>query len=575
MNDGRMSRGRRPLMLAIGLAALFGLAELPFASFMADDLIQLGFLEGVSPATWIGPLELYTISDGEPAHMQVMKDAGAFPWFFDPDFKMAFARPLSSALLAADHALFGLHPLGYRVHGALWFVVLVAGLGVLLRRALPGPVGALALLIFTISGIHGVLAWTATRHIVIAGALGLLALGWHVRWREQGWRPGAALAVAGFALSLGASEAAVGVLAYLAAYELLAGPGGWRRRLTALLPVGLLFVAYLVLYRVLDLGASGGSGYLDPLREPLSYAVHLPGRLLFLLGAMVLGGNADLWVLRPDLRPALVVVGAVAAAGLGGLLLATRPAADAPHRRGARWLIAGALLSALPFTGTPIGSRCLVVPLLGGSVAIALVLHGWWTALRARPGITNRLLGAACVLLALLHLGLAPLARLAAPPLLREMMVTRLATAMETLDLDEGQLAAQTVILPAAPDIAIGFHSYFHRSLAGLPMPARWRALSWAPTDHRLHRTADDTFELEMVDGAMEGSHLEAGQILILDGLTATVLELGDIGPSRVRFQLDRSLDDPDVVLLEWRDGGLRRFQPPAAGSFVLLPRAP
>jgi len=44
-----------------------------------------------------------------------MKDAGAFPWFFDPQFRMDFFRPLSSALLAADHAIFGLNPVGYRL----------------------------------------------------------------------------------------------------------------------------------------------------------------------------------------------------------------------------------------------------------------------------------------------------------------------------------------------------------------------------------------------------------------------------------------------------------------------------
>ncbi len=192
------SRGSyRAVVVAVVIAAVLGLAELPFACFMADDLIQLGILEGVSPNTWTGPLELYTLSDGDPEHVRVMKDTGAFPWFFDPQFKVAFCRPLSSGLLALDHAVFGLWPGGYRLHGALWFVALVAGLGLLLRRLLAGSLGALALTLFTISGIHGILSWTATRHIVIAGALGMLALVAHIRWREDGWRPGLALAPAG------------------------------------------------------------------------------------------------------------------------------------------------------------------------------------------------------------------------------------------------------------------------------------------------------------------------------------------------------------------------------------------
>src|SRR5439155_1273158 len=98
------------------------LAALPFAAFMADDLFQLGALEGVSPCTWLGAWRLYTISDGVPEHVRAMQDAGAFPWFFGPDFNMAFFRPLSSALLAADHAVWGLWPVGYRFQGACWFI---------------------------------------------------------------------------------------------------------------------------------------------------------------------------------------------------------------------------------------------------------------------------------------------------------------------------------------------------------------------------------------------------------------------------------------------------------------------
>jgi hypothetical protein len=59
----------RPLVAAVLLAVLLGLAELPFAAFMADDFIQLDELEGVSPCTWLGPLQLYTISGGRLRHI--------------------------------------------------------------------------------------------------------------------------------------------------------------------------------------------------------------------------------------------------------------------------------------------------------------------------------------------------------------------------------------------------------------------------------------------------------------------------------------------------------------------------
>lgn len=567
---------RRPLVIALTLAAVFGLAELPFASFMADDLIQLGVLEGVSPDTWTGPLQLYTISDGEPDHILAMKQAGGFPWFFDPYFKMAFFRPLSSGLLALDHAFFGLHPVGYRVHGALWFTVLVAGLGLLLRRVLPGPVGTLALVLFTISGIHGVLAWTATRHIVIAAALGVWALLMHVRWRQEGWRPGAALSVAGFALALCASEAAVAVVAYLVAYEALGLPGGTpRRRALALLPVGALVTAYLVAYSLLDLGSAGGSGYVNPLGDLSAFLFLIPGRLTFLLGAMVLGGNADVWVLRPDLRTPLIAIGAVAV-GLAALLLRVVWARmSSTEHRSVTWLIAGGVAAAVPFVGTPIGSRCLVIPLIGGAVAIAVVLHRWWRVLRRRPGLPNRLLGALCIVLALIHLVLAPIQRLAAAPMLQQLMVTRLATAMDEAELGDGDLSDVRVIVLAAPDIAVGFHAFFYRALHRMPMPQSWWALSWAPCDHRFHRTADDTLEMELVDGSMEGSHLHTGKVIELDGMRAEVLQMGRIGPSRVEFTFDVPLDDPSLRLLAWGEGRLKAVTPPPVGESILVPWEP
>jgi hypothetical protein len=460
---------------------------------------------------------------------------------------------------------------GYRLHGALWFVLLAVGVAGLFRRALPGPVGVLALIVFTISGIHGILSWTATRHIVIAAALGVLAVGAHMRWREQDWRPGLPLALVEFALALAASEAALGVLAYLLAYEALGAPGRLRRRVVALLPISGLVVIYLGLYVALGLGSPGSGVYFDPLHEPLRFAVELPGRLAFLLGAMCLGGGADLWVLRPDLRPGLMGLGAAVLVVMALLLRAVWPTLTDAERRPVRWLIAGAALSAIPFAGTPIGSRCLVIPLIGGAVAFAVVIQRWWTVLRRPPRTGRHLLRVACVVLAVIHLGLAPLSRLATPALLREMMSTRVATAMEEAELDAASLAGQTVVLLHAPDIAVGFHSFFYRRLHRMPMPDRWRALSWAPHAHRFHRTGADTLEMEIVDGSIEARHLRVGDVVEIDGLWATVLETGRSGPSRVEFRFDRPVDDPTMVLLAWRDGRLQRVAPPVLGESLLL----
>jgi hypothetical protein len=568
-----LTRGStRPVVVAVLLAMLLGLAELPFASFMADDLIQLGALEQVSPCSWIGPLNLYTISDGARDHVRAMKDVGAFPWFFDDGFAMVFFRPLSSALLALDHALFGLHPIGYRVHGQLWFLLLVLALGALLQQVLPKRLGSLALLVFTISGIHGTMSWTATRHIVIAAALGVLGLACHVGWRAAGWRPGRLLSVVALALALTASEAAVGVIGYLLAYELLGAAGPRRDRLKACLPVAAIALVYLASYRLLGFGASGGSGYINPLAEPLAFAVELPGRLVFLAGSVVMGGNADLWVLRPGLRPMLMVAGTAAVLMLTLLVRAVWPATAAREQRAVRWLLAGALASALPFLGTPIGSRCLLLPMVGGAAAIALVLERWWVVLRRSPDVRNRLVGVACTVLALIHLVIAPIQRVSSPFLLRTMMFERLATAMTQAELDEEKLAAQTVVIVAAPDIVIGFHSFFYRTLYRMPMPSAWRVLSWGAQTHRFTRTAVDTLEMELVGGALAGAHLNKGAVFEVNGMRARVLDASRAGATRVELRFDRSLDDPSLYLMAWQHGRLRHVPPPQLGQVLIVP---
>ena len=203
-------------------------------------------------------------------------------------------------------------------------------------------------------------------------------------------------------------------------------------------------------------------------------------------------------------------------------------------------------------------------------MAIALVIERWWSALRRRPGMAYRLVGAGAVLLAVVH-GLGPIGRLAGPPVLRRMLHERLAVAMDEVELDAEHLASQDVIVVRAPDFIVGLHAFFFRRLYRMPMPRSWRTLSWAPSSHRLTRTAADTFELEIAAADIEAPPIDAGDEVTLDGMRATVLAHGGGGPSRVRFQFDRPLDDDRLWFLAWRDGRLRRVVVPPIGREIVL----
>lgn len=553
------------------LLIIIFLLELNFSSFMADDFIQLGVLERVTPCTWLTPFNLYTIADGNPEHMGIMKNAGAFPWFFSPNFKMAFFRPLSSILLAMDHALFGLKPLGYRLHSLIWFLLLLAGFWWLLRQILPNKLWTLALVVFAMSGIHGILGWIATRHIIVAAALGLLGLVCHIRWRENDWQPGRFLSIIGFALSLMAGEAAIGIFAYLLAYEVFRASGDWRVRIRTAWPVTMAILIYFVFYRLMNLGAGKGSEYINPLQEPITFLIQLPGRFIFLVGSLLMGGNADLWVLRPHLRNGMIAAGAIVLFIFILVFRTTWKAVSAPERKNIGWLLAGSAASALPFIGTPIGSRCLVIPFLGGAVIIAFLIQNGWSRLRRQPGLVPRLCSGACAFLALIHLLIAPVQRLATPLLLKQMMFDRLATAMNEAEFGREPLASRTVIILTAPDLVIGLHSYFYRTLYRLPMPAVWRVLSWAPYTHRFQRSAMDTLVMELPKGEVHAPFFKMHDAVALKGMRVTVLAMNKNGQTRVEFRFDRPLDDPRFCFMAWQNGRLRQVKLPSLGGSLTL----
>jgi hypothetical protein len=275
---------------------------------------------------------------------------------------------------------------------------------------------------------------------------------------------------------------------------------------------------------------------------------------------MVAGGSADLWIIRPDLQPVLVSAAAALVAGFAWLFRAAWSDASDAERREGRWLVAGAIASAVAFVGAPLGSRCLVLPMLGGSVAVALVLHHGWRSRWSGP------LVAGVVAVAIVHLALAPLGRLCAPYLMRRMMSDRLEAAVADAPLDDAHLSGQRVVVLHAPDFIIGLHVAAVRALRRQPMPRSWRLLSWAPYPYRFTRTAPDTLELALTGGSITAPDLQLGDVVALDGMRATVLAADGRGPSRVAFQFDRPLDDPTLWFLTWRDDHLEHIVPPPVG---------
>ncbi len=574
-----------PRVLWLSLLAAFVLA-LPsvWMGFMSDDYTHLLLLEGF-PALG-SRYDLFRFAGGDVEGLKRMMQEGPYPWWTLPELKLAFWRPLSSALAVLDHRLFGRTPEFWHLHSLVWVLGVVALFGALLRRFLPGAVGALALLLFAIDDARVMpTAWIANRNAFVAAAPALLGLWMHLEWREARRAWALPVSLAGFALGLMGGESALGLLAYVLAYELLGARGSVAERLRGLAPVAVLGLAYLVFYKVSGYGAFGSGSYVDPVGETGRFLVTAAGRIPALLGGLLVGVPAELWVAGPAVRPVLVGVGLLGVGLVALLVRAAWPGLTEDERRHCRWLFAGAFLSLLPGAAVFPSNRLLLVPGLGSAVAVAVVLvharrewvRGW------RP----KGLMAGAAVLTLVHLVL--------PPLLWPAFLFGLNTLnargdamlqVTRRELDEARLPGQRVVTLAVPEPLSAMYAPIILAAQGMPKPRAWWTLTLSPEPHVFTRTGPAAFELALTQGRFLTSEFEhlfrgpthplpQGAKVDLGGLRVTVLEADAGGPTRVGFELDTPLEDPSLVLLHWRDGALRRFTAPSEGARISLTGTP
>jgi hypothetical protein len=566
-----------PMLLASLIVSATGLGF----GFFLDDHLHILTIDG--HLDFGAPFDLFRFGTGNPEENLNHIHLGPKPWYSALEFKAHFMRPLSCATMVLDRRLFGEHAVFYHAHSMIWYLALVFAAGLLLRRVLPGSLGALTLLLFAIDEAHWFPAvWWSNRNATIAATFALFGLLAHIRAREDGWWRGHPLAILCFALGLLAGETALGIFGYLAAYECFAAPGGPRRRIMALIPAGLLALVYAITYKTLGYGAGASGIYFDPIGAWPQFLLHAPGRFLLLFGTQFFSLPVDLAILAPHIKLPLMMGGLLTVPLLLlGLRLAWRHL-DSTERRVLTWLATGAGLAVLPVLSTFASGRLLTLPSLGGAVIIAtLIRHGW--RMRGDGAISPRrwpvLLGAG---LAVLHLVLAPLAW----PL--QTATLRFASkAAEQVILDapiaEETAAQQEVVVVNAENPIFGFYPIIIRMRYDRPIPQTWRTLSVAPCDHYIHRTAPDTIEISlaapvpMTDFELLVSDPEdppqAGDIVTLDGLEIEVLETYGLRVTRFACRFDAPLEDPRYLFLALGKDGLRPMTLPSPGETILLTR--
>jgi len=529
-------------------------------------------------------------------NLALLKKYGAMPWWTYDGLRVRLWRPLSSLTHWLDYRLLGGSTVWMHAHNLVWLAGAVFLVGVLHRRlTVPASVAALAALMYVLDDFSYFPAmWIANRNIFISLVFGLLCLLWHDRWRRAGQIWAGAASVVCLAGALFSAEAGVATCAYLFAYAVVLDKGGKLQRSLSLAPAAVVSVGWRIVYNLSGHGASGGSFYLDPSREPLQYARAIVLRGPILVLRQWSGIPADIYSYISDsARLVLWLAAAILAAGVLVLLLPLLRA-----NRVARFWAVGMHLSVLPVCATMPMNRNLLFAGIGAYGVIALFVagfvagEGWIPRAAGRRALTRVL----CIIFVLAHVPCALVSRVAAP-VTTSKIVEELKETMDAEPPDD--LAGRELVVVNAPNPASFFYIPFQRAYEGRALPRAIRVLAPAFGPIEIVRQDDKTLTLKALAGnllscrpsrgfnlhisylfealsAVQGraEGLRLGQVVNLPGMSVEILEVdAQSMPMAVRFRFAVSLDHDSLVWLwwSWKKDRYLPFEVPAVGERLTI----
>jgi hypothetical protein len=567
------------IVIAIGLTLA---APALTADFTADDHLHrlLARPDPGIPGLHARPLDLFVFANGDPADMLQMRDAGMFPWWVDPELKLSFLRPLSSATHALDHALWPDSAPAQLAHNLLWHALALVAVWLVFRRFLARRwLAVLALALFAFDDARGpVVGWIANRNALVALVFAVPVLLAHDRWRREGWTRGRYLAPLAFAVALGAGESALAILAYVAAHALWLDRAPLRHRALALAPYVVVVVIWRVIYAHLGYGVAGSGIYLDPGADPGGFLVEAATRLPFLL----LGQLALPWSDFASFYPVIGVVTVMLVVALATLTAISLACARLLRRdANARFFATGMLLAAVPVASTFPADRLLTFTSLG---AMGLLAQLFGATFRDRElvgdGRARRVAVTSLVLvLVLLHLVLAP------PFLvLRSRSMIAVARVLDRAEASVPVDPSRTVIIATTPSDALAAYIPITRLSRNQPRPPHLYWLTTATTAVTFERVDERTLRITPSEGFLRhgvdqmtrsarARRFTIGERVPLSGLVIEIETVTPDGrPNSVLARFSVPLEDPSLMWLRFEGKAYVAYRPPAIGSRETLP---
>lgn len=601
-----------PYVLAV-LSILFMLPSLKTGLVM-DDLIQR--IPQLDPSSEV-PAGLYQtgcVPDNcgtlravvfdtfgfsrDPKKIQLGKQYGILPWWFNDEMKLSLWRPLTAFTHWVDYRLYPNRPALMHAHNIAIYAAIVFLMTAIYRRLI-GPIwiAGLAGLMFVVDpNTYFPVMFVANRGFMLALLLGLLCLYAHHRWRSEGLTIAAIFSWVLFALSILANEAGVSTFAFVLAYAFVLDKASLKHRALTVLPAILIIVVWRIIYQSLGYGTYGnGAAYLDPGRDPLRFLSHLPGYFTAIVSAQISGLSPDVMI---PLNMRWIMVVSVFYLVFAPIALLILLPVVRKNRQAFFWL-AVMLLAAVPVVACP-SSKNFGFVAVGAFGLFAVFTAEIVKAYRERS--FNRfyvILGVCfCVVLLLVHIPRAA--------------VTKVITANAhpkflTLFANPGGLnnvpikSDSKLFILNAPSQLTVCAAPFNAAYYKQPIPAAVHALGFASTGIEVTRRDERTLVLKSTensifdsnqDSILHFSHMfailnrlfypkEGFQLshrFELRDMTVTIEQLGPNNlPRKVSFAFKQSLEEPDFVWLRfnWQNFAYEPVELPEVGQTQVLEGPP
>jgi hypothetical protein len=598
-----------PVILAVIAFAIF-LPDIN-SGYILDDYIQWSILSSPSeiPAQLLATGLLYENPGSLSAALfhqfdfsrnkeEIKKsiDFGMLPWWTQGEMRARLWRPLTSFTHWLDYRLFPNSVSLMHAHSFLWFAAVVCVVAILYRRLI-GPIwlASLAALMYLIDeNSYFPTIFIANRNALTAIFFGVLALLAHHKWRTGNSLSAAIFSQVFLLLSLLSGEAGIATFAYLFAYAVAFEEGKLRRRLVSLVPAISVIVLWRIIYNALGYGVSNFGLYVDPVNNPVHYALAVLYRAPILLMGQLSWQSADLVMGASDTLKKQIWFFSIIFLSVTFVLLV-------PLLRKSRlarfWFIA-MILSVLPFCATFPSSRTLIFTGIAAFGLIATFLGSLLNRENLIPKLKPCRIAAwaLCVILLFVHLPMAAAGR-AVSPRMASFFSNAIGAAMR-IDSPESIENKDVVIVNSTNPLAMAYMPFVY-AYEGKPLPRAMRALAPALRPMTIRRTGPQTLVLKSIGGdifsceqniSLHLVHLfrtfnellrgnefryKVNDKVTLSRLTIEVTSVDEKNmPTEVSFTFDSSLDDPALRFYQFNWHGLyySPFNIPAIGEETQIP---